>query len=138
MILVWVRTAQQTETPGGFVAYDARVVAGRKAIETDTERTGAGGQEPELHDRVAEGAGVRGEPRQILVAEGAEHMTFILVGQRYGVVGDAETFSRCARRRDVRGFVRTVAGVVLCWGEGPFGIPDAHCQPDDITPLLFE
>ena len=138
LVLGRVRAAQQAETSNGFVAHDARVMAGREAVEADAERAGAGRQQPELHDGVAEGAGVRGQPRQVLAAERVQHPAVVLVGQRHGVVGNAEAFGGRARRRDVVGLARPVTGVALGRGEGLLGVPNTHRQPDDSIPLPLE
>ena len=69
LVFVRIRPAHQPGPTRRLIADDSRVVAGGETAEAEPLSAGARKQEAELHLGVAQGAGVGGEPRQMLAPE---------------------------------------------------------------------
>ena len=133
-----IRAAQQSESVRRSIMDDTRIVAGGKTVEPDALLPGARKQKAEFHLRVAEGAGVWREPREMLAPEVVQHPVLVLINKGDRVVRNAEVFRRFAGGFDILGLAGTVSGTFLRGRNGQRGIPDTHCQPEHVVSLIYQ
>ena len=118
-------------------AHDARVVSGGESLEVKAGFARETRQEPELHARVAEHAGVWGTSGKRGLAEVVQHVALVGVRAVNRAVGDAETLRERGGLRDVEFLARAETGVARAAFVSAF-TPELHRDADHLVAGLLQ